>query len=88
MAPDVAATFTPTDVVSGGGSGFGGGRGLTENQLDKLLNKGIGKGKTSSGSGGGRGRSAKENPSNKNTGDGPQGTGNADGVSNDGAPCN
>jgi hypothetical protein len=88
VAPDLAATFTPTDVESGGGSGFGGGRGLTENQLDKLLDKGVGKGKLTSGSGGGRGLTATENSSNQNTGDGPQGTGNADGVSNDGAPCN
>ena len=87
VAPD-QQVFTPTNEVDLS-SGFGGGRGLlTETQLDKLLNEGVGKGKLSSGSGGGTGLTATEKPSNKNTGDGPQGTGNADGVANDGAPCN
>tara|TARA_Y100000287_G_scaffold185990_1_gene191139 strand:+ start:2204 stop:2995 length:792 start_codon:yes stop_codon:yes gene_type:complete len=80
--------FTPTDIDPGFESGFGGGRGLTENQLDKLLNDGVGKGKTSSGSGAGRGDTATERPTNKGAGDAPAGTNDAAGTANDGAPCN
>ena len=86
IAPDVV--FTPTDVVLGVDSGSGGGRGLTETQLDKLLDKGVGKGKLTSGSGAGSGLTATDKPSNKGAGDAPAGTNDAAGTANDGAPCN
>lgn len=71
---------------SGSGSGSGGGRGLTETQLDNLLTNG---GNPTSGKGaGGDGTKADDFGTNADKGDAPQGTGNADGVSNDGAPCN
>ena len=87
IAPDMV--FTPTDIVSGSGSGIGGGgRGLTENQLDKKLNDGQGLRKEVISSAAGRGISATESGTNSGAGDAPQGTGDATGVSNDGAPCN
>ena len=62
---------------------------LTQTQLDKKLNDGQGSRKIvtdaqGSGKGGG---TATNYGGGKSTGDGPQGTGNADGISNDGAPC-
>ena len=86
IAPDLLADieFTPTDIESGSG----GGRGLTETQLDKLLDDGVGKGKLTSGDGAGRGDTATERPSNKGAGDAPAGTNDAAGTANDGAPCN
>lgn len=70
-------------------SGSGGGRGeLTETQLEKQLAENVGKGKTSSGNGGGKGTTADGKATNANSGDAPQSTNDADGVSNDGAPCN
>lgn len=75
-----------TGITSGSGSGFGGGSGLTENQLDKLLNNG--QGPKSSGTGSGKGGNTATNyGGGKPDGTSPQGSNNADGVSNDGAPC-
>lgn len=85
---DIAGGGVGITSGSGSGSGFGGGAGLTQTQLEKLLNENVGKGKTSSGSGGGRGTSATESATNAGSGDAPESTNNADGVSNDGAPCN
>ena len=83
----------------GNGSGSGGG-GLTETQLENNLNNGVGKGGTTnssgtgagngsgSGNGSGRGTNASSTGTNSNSSSSPQGSSNADGVSNDGAPCN
>lgn len=69
-------------------SGSGGGRGeLTETELEKKLNDGQGPRKEviKAAKGGGK---ADGKATNANSGDAPQSTNNADGVSNDGAPCN
>lgn len=83
-------TTAPTFIDSGSGSGDGiGGRGLTLAQLDKKLDEGQGPKRTiDTGSGGGRGLTATDKPSNSDSGDAPASTGDATGVSNDGAPCN
>lgn len=81
------------EIIGGGtgitsGSGSGGGRGLTETQLEKKLIENVGKGKTSSGTGAGKGDTAVNYGGGKSANDAPESTNNADGVSNDGAPCN
>jgi hypothetical protein len=85
-----------------GGSGNGSGKDLTENQLENNLNNGVGKGRetnssgkgagngsgSGNGSGNGGGTNANSNGTNSNSSSSPQGSSNADGVANDGAPCN
>lgn len=89
-------TFTPaepiTNVTSGSGSGSGGGTGYTETQLETLLNKGQG-GRNrvilaQTGSGKGDGKTATNLGGGKSPSDAPEGTGNANDIANDGAPCN
>ena len=73
---------------SGSGSGAGaGGSGLTESQLDKNLANQAGRGGVSAGSGAGAG-TADETGGAAGDGTAPESTGNASGISNDGAPCN
>lgn len=78
---------TATDSGSGSGNGFGGGRGLTESQLDKLLNDGQGSKNTDSTGSGSGGGTATNYGGGQSDGTSPQGTNDASGVANDGAPC-
>jgi len=85
-----ATDFTPIEA-NRFSSGSGGGRGLTETQLDKLLDKGVGLGKTSSGAGAGtagKGTTATNTGSGIQDGDSPENTNDASDIANDGAPCN
>lgn len=96
LDPVVAEILSEIEVVGGGtgladsgsGTGSGTGTGLTETQLNKLLSSGVGKGKKSSGTGSGQGNTATQYGGGQTTGDAPESTNNASGVSNDGAPCN
>lgn len=86
---DIEGVSSPQGGGTGVPSGSGGGRGLTQTQLDKKLNDGQGPRRDvirdmGSGKGGG---TATKYGGGKSPSDAPQGTGNADGVSNDGAPC-
>lgn len=91
---DIEGAGSPEGGGTGISSGAGGGRGLTQTQLDKLLNngqmpredvikqQGSGKGK------GITGMNATNNGGGQSDGTAPQGSGDASNVSNDGAPCN
>lgn len=97
----LAAQGTGSSGSGAGGSGSGLGKGLTETQLNNLLDNKAGKGTAGkgfgSGSGGGSGvgsgsgsggGTATQTGNNSNSGTSPSGSNNASGVSNDGAPCN
>jgi hypothetical protein len=88
---------------NGNGSGNGKGD-LTANQLENNLNNGVGRGGVTNssgtgagngsgsgngnGSGSGSGNNATSTGTNSNSSTSPQGSNNADGIANDGAPCN